>query len=118
MFSRYFKTEDQKINTHSGSNSVSRVAAYGAGIMMREEVFAKAGTVVPMHGHYHEQICYITRGSAKIIFEDGKEVVLSAGEAAYFGPYEKHSVVMLEDDTAVMDAFTPIRVDHLEAKDN
>ena len=58
-------------------------------------------------------MCYVVSGSVKCILADGSERVLHAGECANIGPNEEHSVVMLED-TTIIDAFTPIRVDHLE----
>lgn len=116
MFSKVFHEIDQPCGESEALESTNRVIAYGAGLMMREEVFAKAGTVVPVHCHYHEQITHVIRGSVKVIAEDGSEHIMYAEEAAYFAPNEKHSVVVLEDNTIVKDAFTPIRLDHLEQK--
>ncbi len=113
MFSKVFQDKDQQRGTSEVLNSESRVIAYGAGLMMREERFAKAGTVVPMHNHYHEQITHVVKGSVKVIAADGSETILKAEEAVYCAPYEDHSVIILEDDTIVKDAFTPIRLDHL-----
>ena len=112
MFSRFFSISNQKAGANETTGSRIRMIGYGAGLLLREETFPK-GTVVPFHSHYHEQICYIASGSANCILADGSERVLSAGECAYIGPNEEHSVVMLED-TTIIDAFTPIRVDHLE----
>ena len=93
---------------------MGRIIGYGPGVMLREEVFP-AGTHLPTHNHYHEQITYVVSGSIRCTLADGSEMVLKAGECAYFAPYEEHTLVMLED-TAVIDAFTPIRIDHLEQK--
>ena len=115
MFSRFFSRSDQKMGKNESTGSKIRMIGYGAGLMLREETFPK-GTVVPFHSHYHEQMCYVASGSANCILEDGSERVLHAGECAYIGPNEKHSVIMLEE-TTIIDAFTPIRVDHLEQKE-
>ena len=114
MFSKVFQDKDQQRGESEALNSRSRVIAYGPGLMMREEHFFKAGTVVPLHNHYHEQITHVVKGSIKVITEDGTETVLKAEEAVYCAPYENHSVIVLEDDTIVKDAFNPIRLDHLQ----
>ena len=112
MFSRFFSLDEQKTGVNEATGSKIRMIGYGAGLMLREETFPK-GTVVPFHSHYHEQMCYVAAGSANCILADGSERILHAGECAYIGHNEEHSVVMLED-TTIIDAFTPIRVDHLE----
>lgn len=112
MFSRFFSVNEQKTGINEATGSRIRMIGYGPGLMLREESFPK-GTVVPFHSHYHEQMCYVASGTVNCILDDGSERVLHAGECAYIGPNEKHSVVMLEDAT-IIDAFTPIRVDHLE----
>ena len=114
MFSKFFPDSEQKKGSSDVFKSKSRVIGYGAGLMLREEVFPK-GMVIPVHSHYHEQISYVASGSMICSLDDGSEMTLKAGECAYFGPYEKHGLVFLED-TAVIDAFTPIRLDHLEQK--
>ena len=116
MFSKVFQDADQQRGSSEGLNSKSRIIAYGAGLMMREERFAKAGTVVPLHCHYHEQITHVCKGSIKVIDHDGNETILKAEEAVYCAPNEMHSVIILEDDTVVKDAFTPVRLDHLQSK--
>lgn len=114
MFSQIFQDKDQQRGNSDVLNSHSRVIAYGPGLMMREEIFDRAGTVVPLHNHYHEQITNVVKGSVKVITEDGAETVLKTGEAVYCAPYENHSVIVLEDNTVVRDAFNPIRLDHLK----
>ena len=112
MFSKFFPKEAQKYGESEVFHSKSRVISYGPGVMLREEIFP-AGTLLPRHEHYHEQISYIAYGKIKCTLADGSEMILSEGEAAYFGPNEPHTLEVLED-TSVIDAFTPIRIDHLE----
>ena len=52
-------------------------------------------------------------GKAKVILHDGTECVLEEGDAVYFGPWEKHGLVILED-SILQDSFAPLRVDHIE----
>lgn len=112
MFSKFFPMETQKLGENAAFQSKSRVIAYGPGVMLREECFP-AGMLLPRHNHYHEQISYIASGKIKCTLDDGSEKIISAGEAVYFAPYEYHTLEIIED-TAVIDAFTPIRIDHLE----
>ena len=113
MFSRFFTRKDQKCADNETFRSHSRIIGYGAGLMMRDETFP-AGTVIPEHAHYHEQISYVASGRCVVTLADGSKKELCAGECAYFGPDEAHQITVLEDDTRITDVFTPIRVDHLE----
>lgn len=112
MFTRIFHSCDQPRNKGEGFSS--RILAYGPGLLVMEWHFEKAGSVTPMHSHYHEQVTHVIKGSTKLCFPDGTENVLKAGDSVYFAPNEEHALVTLEDDCVVIDAFTPIRVDHLE----
>ena len=76
-------------------------------------VCLRFGHVIPLHDHYHVQMSYILKGSAKITLADGTEKLCKAGDAAAFAPNEAHSVITAEPDTVIMDVFTPLRLDHL-----
>ena len=82
-------------------------------IIMMEWTFHHTGHVVPLHTHYHVQLSYILKGSARIILADGTERLCRAGDAAAFAPDEAHSVITAEPDTVILDVFNPIRLDHL-----
>ena len=111
MFSRLFPEEEQLWN---GDESFrSRIIGYTPELMMMEWTFFHAGHVIPLHDHYHVQMSYILRGSAKVILADGTETLCRAGDCAAFGPNEAHSVITAEPDTVIMDVFTPVRLDHL-----
>ena len=112
MFTQVFHIPDQPRN--AGEGFTSRILAYGPGLLVMEWHFEKAGSVTPMHSHYHEQVTHVVKGSTKLSFPDGREDVLKAGESVYFAPNEEHALVTMEDDCVIIDAFTPIRIDHLE----
>ena len=40
---------------------------------MMEWHFYKADHIIPLHEHYHVQLSYIVKGSAKVILADGSE---------------------------------------------
>ncbi len=112
MFSQIFHSTEQPQN--AGEGFTSRILAYGPGLLVMEWHFEKAGSITPMHSHYHEQVTYVIKGSTKLSFPGGREDVLQAGDSVYFAPNEEHALVTMEDDCVIIDAFTPIRVDHLE----
>ncbi len=111
MFSRLFPCDEQLWNRKETFES--RIIAYTPEVMMMEWKFPNAGHVIPLHDHYHVQMSYILKGSAKIILADGTEKHCKAGDAAALAPNEAHSVITAEPDTVIMDVFTPIRLDHL-----
>ncbi len=112
MMSKIFKKEAQITHYDEAAGIPSRAIAYGPGVMIWEAEF-KAGMELPIHDHFHEQITYVKTGKAKVILHDGTECVLEEGDAVYFGPWEKHGLVILED-SILQDSFAPLRVDHIE----
>ena len=112
MFTKVFDYENQKWNMSDTFRS--RTIAYTPELYVMEWQFYKEGYVIPMHDHYHTQICYLRKGHAKVILADGTECIAHAGDAIAFGPNEAHSVITLEDNVVLMDIFNPMRVDHLE----
>ena len=114
MFSKLFSQEEQPQNVQDENGFRSRILAYTPEVMMMEWHFFHAGHVIPMHEHYHVQLSYIMKGSAKVILADGSEKLCHAGDAAAFAPNEAHSVITAEPDTVIVDVFNPIRLDHLE----
>lgn len=111
MFSKVFSSEAQTKNCQKEFES--RIIAYTPEVMMMEWHFYNAGYVIPMHDHYHVQLSYVIKGSAKVIMKDGSEKLCKAGDAAAFAPNEAHSVIVSEADTVIIDVFTPVRLDHL-----
>ena len=112
MYSKGFHLEQQPVN--EGDNFTSRILSYGPGLLVMEWHFPQKGAVTPMHSHYHEQITYIIKGSTEVELADGSKEIYKAGESVYFAPDEDHALVTQEDDTVCIDAFTPVRLDHLE----
>ena len=114
MFSKAFPYEEQIWNIQDEQGFRSRIIAYTPELLLMEWHFFNEGYVIPWHNHYHTQISYIVKGSAKVVFDDGSEKMCKAGEAVSFSPNENHSVVTMEPDTVIMDAFNPVRLDHIE----
>ncbi|NMO97042.1 cupin domain-containing protein [Paenibacillus lemnae] len=82
-------------------------------LMMMEVHFAK-GAEGYEHSHPHEQMSYCLRGSFEFRI-DGKAYTISAGDSIAIPSQAKHGVTALEEDSALLDAFTPIREDLLKS---
>jgi quercetin dioxygenase-like cupin family protein len=69
------------------------------------------GSVIPEHSHPHEQITYVVRGAME--FRLGDETrVLRAGEGVCCPPEVTHSAVVLDEPTAALDAWYPLREEY------
>ena len=95
-----------------GERESRKILAYNGSLMMVEVKMDKDGVGAP-HAHPHEQISYIAAGSFRFTVGDETQVV-SAGDSLYMPPNVVHSTVALEDNSIVVDIFTPIREDFLK----
>lgn len=89
-----------------------KILGSGGSLMMVEVTFQKGG-VGAAHSHTdHEQISYIVKGSFEVTVGEDKQVI-KAGDSFYAAKNVTHGVVALEDDSVILDVFTPIREDFL-----
>lgn len=91
---------------------VRTIKGYLNDLMVAELVWKKGqeGTV---HTHPHRQCTYVIKGS----FEsnvNGEKRFLHAGECVYTDANVPHGMIALEDDSVILDIFTPIREDFLK----
>lgn len=94
------------------AKTTRRVLSYGKELMLVEFVFQKGGIGTP-HSHAdHEQIGYVAQGSFELMV-DGVKSIIKRGDTYYAPKNTLHGVVALEDDSILIDAFTPIRADFL-----
>lgn len=92
---------------------VKRCILNAVGSLMMMEVHFAKGAEGYEHSHPHEQMSYCLRGS--FVFRiDGKEYAVSAGQSIAIKGDAKHGVTALEEDSALLDVFTPIREDLLK----
>lgn len=89
-----------------------RVLSYGDTIMSVENRFKKGGVGAPHKHADHEQVSYITKGSFEIILGDERKI-LKQGDSFYAGKNMLHGVTAIEEDSVIIDIFTPIRQDFL-----
>jgi len=104
----------EKLEKEPLGPSITRRMLSGEKITLAQFFLAK-GAAVPEHRHESEQIAYVVEGALQFQLE-GREVVVSAGEALVIPSMVPHSAVALED-TFDIDVFSPIRSDWI-AKDD
>lgn len=97
-------------------DTVSRkILAHHGGLMMVEVTFQKASDDYGLHSHPHEQIAYVLKGSFEFLIKDtGATCILSEGDSIYFMPNSVHGGKPLEDNSVLLDVFTPQREDFLK----
>lgn len=84
--------------------------------MLMAEFFLKAGSVVPLHQHPHEQVGYVISGSQRLTIGE-KTYLIEAGDAYNIPAGTPHGSEAITDSLA-MDAFSPPREDYLPKKAN
>lgn len=92
--------------------SFRRVLVHGPSLMLVEFRFKKGG-VGKIHQHEnHEQVGYVAQGSFEITV-GGEKKIAREGDCYYADRNVLHGVVALEEDSVLIDTFTPIREDFL-----
>ncbi|MBC7321385.1 cupin domain-containing protein [bacterium] len=92
---------------------IREVLAHGGNLMLTRNTFPTKGTKAETHTHYHEQISYILSGSFRFVL-NGEEKILEIGGSLYIPSNAPHSAEALEDNSIVLDVFTPQREDFLK----
>lgn len=104
---------DRETEAVTLENGVTRkIKGYLDDLMVCELHWNK-GQVGDVHAHPHRQCGYIIRGSFGAQME-GKKQVLRAGDCFYAEKDVPHGLVCLEDDSLMLDIFTPKRDDFLK----
>ena len=79
----------------------------------------RAGAVVGMHHHENEQVTMLKSGALRFVFggaEEGREVIVRAGDVLQIPPNLPHMVEALEESMAT-DLFCPRREDWIRGDD-
>lgn len=112
----FFKGSELPV-TQVDSNTTRKVLAYGDGLMNALITFAKAeDKEIPFHHHEHVQTTYVLKGSFKFAIDypaGREEKIVTAGDAIYFPANIPHGCIPLEDESQLLDSFSPIREDFL-----
>jgi quercetin dioxygenase-like cupin family protein len=92
---------------------IERQMIHGERLMVCRLRFAP-GTVTPPHEHRHEQLTIVEKGRARFVVGD-EERVVGAGEVLLFPGGFWHGATILDEETVLIDIFSPIREDFLQA---
>lgn len=98
--------------TRVSDKCVRRVLSYGENLMLVEFRFAKCGVGTPHSHDQHDQVGYVAKGSFEITV-GGETKVAREGDSYYAPKNVVHGVVALEEDSVLVDSFTPQRADFL-----
>ncbi len=95
---------------------LSRKMMHGERLMLAH-IDMKKGSVVPTHSHENEQFSYILSGALRFsVGEEGREVIVRAGEVLHLPSNLPHDAVALEDSLS-LDVFSPPRQDWIDGTD-
>lgn len=112
---RHFRWDDME--KEPVTDSIKRRIVTGERAMLAH-IYLDKGAVVPVHSHENEQITYLLEGTLKFwIGEEGREIVLRAGEVLHIPGNVPHKAEALEDCLDV-DVFSPPRQDWLDGTDD
>lgn len=81
--------------------------------MMVAELVWKKGQEGAVHTHPHRQCTYILKGTFESNL-NGKKQILGPGECVYTEANVPHGLIALEDDSVILDIFTPMREDFVK----
>ncbi|WP_406603204.1 cupin domain-containing protein [Neobacillus dielmonensis] len=104
-----FGKETEAVN--AGEGAERKLLGRGGSMMMTEVTF-KLGAVGAIHSHPHEQISYIVQGSFEFDL-NGKKQKVEKGDSIYIPSNTLHGVKALEENSVILDIFTPQREDFL-----
>lgn len=97
--------------TQCGVGVTMKVLGRG-GILMMVEVTFKKGAEGALHSHLHEQVSYISNGSFEFNLNGNKQII-KKGDSIYIPSNVPHGTLALEEDSIIVDIFTPQREDFL-----
>ena len=109
MFFYIHDEENEKIL----DSGVIRTVKGHIGDLMVCELKWKKGMLGTEHTHPHRQCGYIIRGRFEATV-CGKKTTLKGGDCFYCEANEPHSLLCLEDDSLMLDIFTPMREDFIK----
>lgn len=108
----FFKS-DQHPWEEVGPGIKRKIVGYTDDLMLVHLCFAKGAIGEPHSHEIHDQIGYVVSGSFEAEV-DGKKQVLTAGDAYIAAKHLVHGAVSLEDNSILLDAFSPAREDFLK----
>lgn len=101
------------IDAQKLSDTVSRQMFWGENVMVTRWELAP-DTIFPTHDHVSEQVTIVQRGSVTLLFPEGEDVALAAGDMLVIPGSVPHGVKVGPEGCTVLDIFSPIRRDFIE----
>ncbi|MCX7797388.1 MAG: cupin domain-containing protein [Melioribacter sp.] len=89
-----------------------KILAYDKDLMLTAVEFKK-GAVGYLHKHPHKQVSYIVSGSFEVTI-NGEKKIQKAGDVYFIPSNIEHGVLALEDQSLLIDVFTPYREDFIK----
>lgn len=108
----FFVTKDM-FKPETLENGVVRTIKGYLPDMMVVELVWKKGQEGAVHTHPHRQCTYIIKGTFESNL-NGKKQILGPGECVYTEAEVPHGLIALEDDSVILDIFTPMREDFVK----
>lgn len=90
-----------------------RVLSHDGNLMLVHMTFHKKSDDPGLHSHPHEQIVYVQKGKLEFII-GGESFIIGEGDSVYVEPNVEHGAKVLEDDSVLLDIFSPQREDFLK----
>ncbi|ULT57316.1 cupin domain-containing protein [Neobacillus drentensis] len=103
----FFGKNEQFVDAEEGAKR--KLLGRGGTLMMAEVSFQK-DAIGAIHAHTHEQVSYIVQGSFEFHL-DGEVQRVVKGDSIYVSSNTLHGVKALEDNSIILDVFTPQRED-------
>ncbi len=101
------------INAEKLNENITRQMIWGENVMITRWELSP-NTALPTHDHVSEQVTMVQSGSVTLIFPQGEDVTLSAGDMLVIPSSVPHGVKVGPEGCTVLDIFSPIRRDFIE----
>ena len=104
-----------RIPVEHPAEGIERQIVVGEQIMICRFCFAPL-LVTPEHTHPHEQMSMVISGRVRF-FVEGEERLALPGDVLHFPSNCLHGATMMDEEVVIIDIFTPLREDFLEARE-
>ncbi|MCC4831593.1 cupin domain-containing protein [Shewanella sp. 1_MG-2023] len=96
-----------------GEGIKRKIVGFTDDLMVVHLCFGKGAIGTPHTHEIHDQIGYVVKGSFEAQI-NGEKKILNAGDAFIARKHFEHGVVALEEDSILVDVFSPSREDFLK----
>ena len=107
-------TDWTKVPIEQIADGIKRQMVIGENVMVCRFTFDPF-VVAAVHSHPHEQVTLVVSGKVRFTIDD-MVVIAAPGDVLHFPPHNRHGATMLDEEVVLIDIFSPIREDFLEAQ--